>query len=75
LVEGSPGILKLKTPFRTIVNTYAFYLAGPTQIALVTSWQRFKITATPASGQTGHWVVVPQYDSNGDDWTTGSIYL
>ena len=54
-------------------NAYAGYLAGPTSITLTTAWQRFKITGTLASGQTGLWIVVRQYDSNGDDWTTGSI--
>lgn len=44
-------------------------------ITLTTAWQRLKITGTLASGQTGLWIVVRQYDSNGDDWTTGSIYL
>ncbi len=56
-------------------NAYAGYLAGPTSITLTTAWQRFKITGTLAGGQTGLWIVVRQYDANGDDWTTGSIYL
>lgn len=56
-------------------NAYAAYLAGPTQVTLTTSWQRFKITGTLASGQTGLWIVVRQYASNGDDWTTGAIHL
>ena len=60
---------------RIIEIANATYLAGPTQITLTTTWQRFKITGTLASGQTGLWIVVRQYDSNGDDWTTGSIYL
>jgi hypothetical protein len=54
---------------------YAAYLAGPTQITLTTSWQRFKITGTLASGQTGLWIVVRQFAANGDDWTTGDIHL
>jgi len=64
-----------KVSLAIVNNAYASYLAGPTQITLTTSWQRFKITGTLASGQTGLWIVVRQYDSNGDDWTTGSIYL
>lgn len=56
-------------------NAYAAYLAGPTQITLTTSWQRFKITGTLAPGQTGLWIVVRQFDGNGDDWTSGSILL
>jgi len=56
-------------------NAYTAYLAGPTQITLTTSWQRFKITGTLASGQTGLWIVVRQFAANGDDWTTGDIHL
>jgi len=56
-------------------NAYAAYLAGPTQITLTTSWQRFKIAGTLAAGQTGLWIVVRQFDGNGDDWTSGSILL
>ncbi|MGQ9635332.1 MAG: phage head spike fiber domain-containing protein, partial [Bryobacteraceae bacterium] len=56
-------------------NAYATYLAGPTKITLTTSWQRFKITGTLASGRTGLWIVVRQYAANGDDWTTGDIHL
>ena len=49
-----------------IVNSgYTEYLAGPTQITLTTSWQRFKMAGTLASGQTGLWIVVRQYDANG----------
>jgi hypothetical protein len=59
-----------------IVNSaYAAYLAGPTQITLTTSWQRFKITGTLTSGETGLWIAVRQYSANGDDWTTGDIHL
>ena len=59
-----------------IVNdAYAAYLAGPTQVTLTTSWQRFTIVGTLASGQTGLWIVVRQYTSNGDDWTAGDIHL
>lgn len=59
-----------------IVNSaYAAYLAGPTQVTPTTSWQRFKITGTLASGQAGLWMVVRQYAGNGDDWTTGDIHL
>jgi hypothetical protein len=56
-------------------NAYDAYLAGPTQVALTTSWQRFRITGTQASGQTGLWIVVRQYDGNGDNWTSGAILL
>jgi hypothetical protein len=44
-------------------------------VTLTTSWQRFKITGTLASGQTGLWIVVRQFAGNGDDWTTGDIHL
>jgi hypothetical protein len=64
-----------KVSLAIVDNPYAAYLAGPTQITLTTSWQRFKITATLASGQTGLWIVVRQYAPNGDDWTTGDIHL
>jgi hypothetical protein len=56
-------------------NAYGAYLAGPTQVALTTSWQRFRITGTLAGGQTGLWIVVRQYDGNGDNWTSGAILL
>jgi hypothetical protein len=56
-------------------NAYAGYLAGPTSITLTTAWQRFKITGTLASGQTGLWIVVRQFAGNGDNWTSGAIYL
>ena len=56
-------------------NAYGTYLAGPTHVTLTTAWQRFRITGMLASGQTGLWIVVRQYDSNGDDWTSGSIFL
>jgi len=42
---------------------------------LTTSWQRFKITGTLASGQPALWIVVRQFVGNGDDWTTGDIHL
>jgi hypothetical protein len=64
-----------KVSLAIVNNAYGAYLAGPTQVTLTTAWQRFRITGTLASGQTGLWIVVRQYDSNGDDWTTGSIYL
>ena len=64
-----------KVSIAIVDNPYAAYIAGPTQITLTTSWQRFKITGTLASGQTGLWVVVRQYAANGDDWTTGDIHL
>ncbi|MCC6362147.1 MAG: carbohydrate binding domain-containing protein [Bryobacterales bacterium] len=56
-------------------NAYAGYLAGPTSITLTTSWQRFKITGTLAGGQTGLWIVVRQFAGNGDNWTSGDVYL
>ncbi len=56
-------------------NAYSGYLAGPTSITLTTVWQRFKITGTLAGGQTGLWIVVRQYAGNGDNWTSGAIYL
>jgi hypothetical protein len=64
-----------KTSLAIADNAYATYLAGPTQITLTTSWQRFRITGTLASGQTGLWVIIRQYAANGDDWTTGDIHL
>ncbi|MFN3326560.1 MAG: carbohydrate binding domain-containing protein [Bryobacteraceae bacterium] len=64
-----------KVSLAIVNNAYAAYLAGPTQVTLTTSWQRFKITGTLASGQTGLWIVVRQYAANGDDWTTGDIHL
>lgn len=64
-----------KISLAIVNNAYATYLAGPTQVTLTTSWQRFKITGTLASGQTGLWIVVRQYAANGDDWTTGDIHL
>ena len=64
-----------KVSIAIVDNPYAAYLAGPTQITLTTSWQRFKITGALASGQTGLWIVVRQFSGNGDDWTTGDIHL
>jgi hypothetical protein len=64
-----------KVSLALVNNAYATYLAGPTQVTLTTSWQRFKITGTLASGQTGLWIVVRQYAANSDDWTTGAIHL
>jgi len=64
-----------KISLAIVDNAYATYLAGPTQITLTTSWQRFKITGALASGQTGLWIVVRQFAANGDDWTTGDIHL
>jgi hypothetical protein len=64
-----------KVSLAIVNNTYTEYLAGPTQVTLTTSWQRFKITGTLASGHTGLWIVVRQYAANGDDWTTGDIHL
>jgi hypothetical protein len=64
-----------KVSVAIVNNSYATYLAGPTQVTLTTSWQRFKITGTLASGQTGLWIVVRQYAGNSDDWTTGAIHL
>ncbi len=34
-----------------------------------------RVTGTLAAGQTGLWIVVRQFDGNGDNWSTGSIYL
>jgi hypothetical protein len=56
-------------------NAYAGYLAGPTSITLTTVWQRFKIIGTLAGGQTGLWIVVRQFAGNGDNWTSGAVYL
>jgi hypothetical protein len=56
-------------------NRYAAYLAGPAQITDTTSWQRFKLTGTLASGQTGLWIVVRHYTANRDDWTTDDIHF
>ncbi len=56
-------------------NAYGAYLAGPTQVTITTSWQRFKITGTLAGGQTGLWIVVRQYAGNGDNWSSGNILL
>jgi hypothetical protein len=56
-------------------NAYAAYLAGPTSISLTKSWQRFKITGTLAGGQAGLWIVVRQFVSNGDNWTSGDIHV
>jgi hypothetical protein len=64
-----------KVSLAIVNNAYASYLAGPTQVTLTTSWQRFKITGTLASGQTGLWIVARQYTANGDDWTIGDIHL
>jgi len=64
-----------KVSIAVVDNAYAAYLAGPTQVTLTTSWQRFKVTGTLASGQTGLWVVMRQYAGNGDDWTAGDIHL
>jgi hypothetical protein len=62
-----------KVSLAIVDNDYASYLAGPTQVTLTTSWQRFKITATLGSGQTGLWVVVRNYAGNGDEWTNGTV--
>ncbi len=56
-------------------NAYAGYLASPTSITLTTAWQRVKITGTLAGGQTGLWIVARQFAGNGDNWTSGAIYL
>jgi hypothetical protein len=64
-----------KVSIAIVNNAYGAYLAGPTQVTLRTAWQRFRITGTLAVGQTGLWIVVRQFDGNGDDWTTGSILL
>lgn len=64
-----------KVSLAIVNNAYAAYLAGPTQVTLTTSWQRFKITGTLASAQTGLWIVVRQFSGNNDDWSTGDIHL
>ena len=64
-----------KVSLAIVDNAYAAYVTGPTQVTLTTSWQRFKITGTLASGQTGLWIVVRQFSGNNDDWTTGDIHL
>jgi len=64
-----------KVSLAIVDNTYAAYLAGPTQVTLTTSWQRFKITGTLAGGQTGLWIVIRQYAASGDDWTTGDVHV
>jgi hypothetical protein len=65
----------LKVSLAIVDNAYANYLAGPTQITLTTAWQRFWVAGTLANGQTALWIVVRQFATNGDDWTTGVIYL
>jgi hypothetical protein len=62
-----------KVSLAIVDNAYASYLSGPTQVTLTTAWQRFKITGTLASGQTGLWVVVRNFTGNGDEWTNGTI--
>ena len=63
-----------KTASIAIVNNaYGAYLAGPMQVTLTTSWQRFKITGTLAGGQTALWIVVRCFAGNGDNWTSGDI--
>jgi len=64
-----------KVSVALVNNAYTAYLTGRSQITLTASWQRFKITGTLASGQTGLWIVVRQFAGNGDDWTTGDIHL
>jgi hypothetical protein len=46
-----------KVSLAIVDNAYAAYLAGPTQITLTTSWQRFKITGTLAAAKPafGSW--------------------
>jgi hypothetical protein len=64
-----------KVSIAIVNNAYGAYLAGPTQVTLTTAWQRYKITGTLAGGQTGLWIVVRQFDGNGDTWISGSILL
>jgi hypothetical protein len=40
-----------KISIAMVNNIYATYLAGPTQVTLTTSWQRFKITGTLAAAK------------------------
>lgn len=56
-----------KVSIAIVDNPYAAYQGGPSQVILTTSWQRFKITGAFASGQTGIWIVVRQYDGNSND--------
>ena len=52
-------------------NAYAAYLAGPASITLTKPFcQWFKIIGTDRAG-----VVVRQFAGNGDNWTSGVIYL
>jgi len=62
-----------KVSLAIVDNAYASYLADPTHVTLTTSWQRFKITGTLASSQTGLWVVVRNYTGNSDEWTNGTV--
>lgn len=62
-----------KVSLAIVDNAYAAYLAGPTQVTLTAGWQRFKITGTLGSGQTGLWVVVRNFAGNGDEWTNGAV--
>ncbi|MBI4910623.1 MAG: hypothetical protein HY820_43825, partial [Acidobacteria bacterium] len=62
-----------KVSLAIVDNAYATYLAGPTQVTLTAAWQRFKITGTLASGQTGLWVVVRNYSGSSDEWTNGIV--
>lgn len=71
--DTPPG--RRKISLAIVNNAYAAYLAGPTQVTLTTSWQRFRINRMLAAGQTGLWTIVRQYASSGDDWTTGDIHL
>lgn len=64
-----------KDSLATVDNAYVAHLSGPTQVTLTTSQRCFKITGTPADGQTGLWIPVRQYAANGDDWTAGDIRL
>jgi len=64
-----------KVSIAIVNNAYGAYLAGPMQVMLTSTWQRFKITGTLASGQAALWIVVRQFAGNGDDWTSGDIYL
>ena len=59
-----------KVSLAIVNNAYTEYLAGSTQITVTASSQRFKITATLASGQTGLWIVIRNFTGNGDELTS-----
>jgi hypothetical protein len=62
-----------KVSLAIVDNAYAAYLAGPTQITLTTSWQRFRITGALATGQIGLWIVFRQYAANNPSGWAGVL--